>query len=337
MEKINVLVAMPFPDELIQKLADVSPDLAITRREARSAEDIQDIIGEMDVLYGWQGYPQPDDAPRLRWVQLHSAGIDHILEHPLYAQTEIMFTTTSGIHAIQMAEYVFAMILALAHRVPRMVEDQSAIHWPEDRWGRYVPVELFGSSIGIVGYGSIGRQIARLADAFGMRVLATKRNTRSLHHEGFSIPDTGDPEAEIPERIYPPEALHSFLAECDYVVITTPLTSQTHHLIDESALGAMKHNAILVNVSRGDVVDESALVKAIEGNKIGGAALDVYSQEPLPPESPLWKLPNVLLSPHVSGFSDHYDRRAVEVFAENLRRFLNEEPLLNLVERGRDY
>jgi phosphoglycerate dehydrogenase-like enzyme len=248
-----------------------------------------------------------------------------------------MFTTTSGIHAIQMAEYVFAMILALAHRVTQMVEDQSAVKWPEDRWGRYVPNELFGSVLGIVGYGSIGRQIARLADAFGMRVLATKRNTRSLHHDGFSIPDTGDPEAEIPERIYPPEALHSFLAECDYVVITTPLTGQTHHLIDESALGAMKPKAILVNVSRGDVVDEDALAKAIQGNKIGGAALDVYSQEPLSPDSPLWKLPNVLLSPHVSGFSAHYDRRAVDVFAENLRRFLNEEPLLNLVERGRGY
>jgi len=337
MEKINVLVTMPFPDELIQRLADVSPDLSITRREASAAEDTRDIIGEMDVLYGWQGFPQPADAPRLRWVQLHSAGIDHLLDHPLYAQTEVMFTTTSGIHTIQMAEYVFAMILALAHRVPLMVEDQKAMNWSDNRWGRYVTNELYGSSIGIVGYGSIGRQIARLANAFGIHVLAMKRDTRSLKHSGFSIPGTGDPEAEIPERIYPPEALHSFLAGCDYVVITTPLTGQTRHLIDENALGAMKPNAVLVNVARGDVVDEEALVKALETHQIGGAGLDVFSQEPLPAESRLWKLPNVLLSPHVSGFSEHYDRRAVEVFAENLRRFLNEEPLLNLVERGRDY
>jgi phosphoglycerate dehydrogenase-like enzyme len=337
MDKINVLVTVPFPQPLIDKLADVSPVYEITRREAQTPEDLADIIGEADVLYAGPVIPVPETAPRLRWVQCHFAGIDNILNEPLYTQSEVMFTTTSGIHAVQMSEYVMMQVLAFAHRLPRMVEDQAKADWHRPRWDRYVPEELRDSTIGIVGYGSIGREIARLAQAFGMRVLVIKRDVRQIENKHYALPGTGDPLAEIPDRIYPKEALRSFLGGCDYVVLTVPLTGGTHHLIDAKALSAMRKNAVLINVARGDVVDEQALADALTREKIGGAALDVFSQEPLPPDSPLWALPNTIISPHVSGFSIHYDERATDVFAENLRRFASGEPLINLVDRAIDY
>lgn len=337
MEMVNVLVTMPFAAPLLEKLANVSPRLNIIQHEARTAEDLPPTIKEVDVLYTFQALPLPEQAPRLRWVQLHYAGVDHLLEHPLFAKEDVLFTSTSGIHTIVIAEYVLALILAFAHHLPKMFADKASATWPQDRWARYVSRELRGATLGIVGYGSIGREVARLAQAFGMRVLAVKRDLRNLEDEGYCLPGTGDPHAEIPERIYPIEALHSFLRECDYVVLSLPLTAETHHLINAAALAAMKPTAILINVARGGLVDEKALITALEKGTIAGAGLDVYAVEPLPPDSPLWKMPNVILSPHVAGFTTHYDERATDLFAENLRRFLAEEPLLNLVDRSRGY
>lgn len=337
METVNALVTMPFPQDLMQKLETVSPVLSIQQREIKDWDNLGDELKEVDILYTGQSLPQPEAAPRLRWVQVHWAGVDAILEHPLYQQSEVMFTTTSGIHAVQIAEYVMMQILAVAHHLPLMLRDQAEGHWPKGRWDRYVPNELYNATIGIVGYGSLGRQIARTAQAFGMRVLALKRDVRTLEHDHYTLPGTGDPGAEIPDRIYPAEALLSFLKECDYVVITVPLTGKTRHLIDQAALNSMKPGAVLVNVARGDVIDEAALIEALKAEKIGGAALDVFSQEPLPDDSPLWGLPNVIISPHVSGFSPHYDERATDVFAENLRRFVSGEPLINLVRQEHDY
>ena len=337
MEKVNVLIIQPFPEPMVQKLAQLSPLLNITVRKVQKIEEVADVLGEMDVLYTFAALPEPEAAPRLRWVQLHSAGADMILQHPLYTHSEVMFTTTSGIHAIQMAEYVLALMLAFAHRVPRMLEDQEAGVWTDSRWKRYVPDELYGATIGILGYGSIGRQVAYLARTFGMRVLALKRDVRRLDNSHYSQPDVGDPQAEIPDMIYPEDALHSFVKECDYVIVTVPLTGSTRHLIDASVLDAMKPKSILINIARGDVIDEQALINALVAGKIGGAGLDVFSEEPLPRTSPLWQLPNVILSPHIAGFSEHYDERAIDVFSENLKRFLAGEPLLNLVDREHDY
>lgn len=337
MEEINVLVTMPFPQPLIDKIVRVSPSLAVTQHEARTADEITDIVGEVEVIYAWQAIPLPEDAPNLRWAQLHSAGADAILQHPLYLQSDVIFTTANGIHAIPLAEYVMAQILAFAHHLPKMFEDKTNSTWAAGWWNRYVPSELHGATLGIVGYGSIGRHVARLAQAFGMRILAIKRDVRHLADDRYAVPGIGDPEGELPDRVYPPQALHSFVSECDYVVLTVPLTSQTHHLVDTAALAAMKPGAILINIARGDVVDEQALVTALEQEVIGGAALDVFAEEPLPEDHPLWKLPNVIISPHVGGFTPHYDDRATDIFAENLRRYVAGEPLLNMVDRSREY
>jgi phosphoglycerate dehydrogenase-like enzyme len=209
--------------------------------------------------------------------------------------------------------------------------------WPGGRWNKFVPQELHGATIGIIGYGSIGRQVARLAHAFGMRVLATKRDPRHIVDTGYQLDDTGDPIGELPDRVYPAAATLSMLPECDYVVVCAPLTPETHHLIDEEALKAMRSTAYLVNISRGKIVDESALVEALEKNEIAGAGLDVFEVEPLSANSPLWKLDNVILSPHIAGFTPDYDRRAIDVFTRNLRRYLEGRPLLNLVDRDAGY
>ena len=191
--------------------------------------------------------------------------------------------------------------------------------------------------MGIVGYGSLGREIARLARAFGMTVLATKREVRHLADDGWRLNGTGDARAQAVRRLYPPQALKSMLRECDYIVLTVPLTPNTQQLIGAAELEAMKPGAFLVNVSRGRVVDERALAKALRDGGLGGAALDVFETEPLPQDSPLWSMPNVILSPHVSGFTPHYDKRALAVFEDNLRRYLDGKPLLNLVDMQRGY
>jgi len=338
METINVLLTLPFSKDVMEKLSSVSPSLTFHERDVQSVEEIADILSEVDVLYTFSVLPDPSDAPRLRWVQMHTAGVDTLLKHPLYTQSEVMFTSTSGIHVIQMAEYTFAMLLALTHRVPLIVEDQAAARWAEKRWERFMPAELYGATLGIVGYGAIGRQVARIGQAFGMRIIAIKQDVRHLKFQNrYVIPNTGDPDGEIPDRIYPPEALHAFMAECDYVVVMAPLTAKTDYLIDSKVLAAMKPGAILINGARGDVIDEQALITALQDKKLGGAALDVFSIEPLPAESPLWGIPNVIISPHIGGYSPQYDERATDVFAENLRRFVAGEPLINLVERGKDY
>ncbi len=337
MDPINVLLTLPFSASQVEKLENVSPRLSISAYEAKNAEDLAGVMDGVDVLYALRVLPRPQDAPRLRWVQLHSAGIDHALHEALYTSGDVTFTTASGIHAVNVAEYVMAQILAVSHRLPRMFEDKAAAQWTEDRQTRYLPHELRGATLGVVGYGSIGREVARLGQAFGMSVLAVKRNLRQLADDGYCLPGTGDPEAEIPERLYPIQALHSFLGECDYVVLTLPLTEASYHLIDAAALAAMKPTAVLINISRGDIVDEKALVAALEKGTLGGAALDVFNTEPLPPDSPLWKLPNVLISPHISGFTPLYNERAADLFAENLRRYVVGEPLLNVVDQDQGY
>lgn len=338
MDSINVLITMPFERNHIAKLEAVSSRLAITVREARTIDEVSDLIPTTDVLYTWNVFPLPTDAPRLRWVQLHQAGVDMAAEHSLYSNSDVIFTTASGVHAIPIAEYTMAMVLAFAHHLPEMMEDKLTSSWPKERWNRYLPQELFGATIGIIGYGSIGRQIARLAQAFGMKVLAMKQNLRQLEEiNTYQVAETGDPSGDIPDRIYPPEALNSMLKECDYVAITVPLTEQTRHMIDANALKSMKSEAVLINIARGDIIDQPALIDALQRQQIRGAALDVFTPEPLPSDNPIWALPNVIQSPHIAGLTPHYYDRTVELFAENLRRFLSGEPLLNQVERAKGY
>ena len=334
---LKVLVTTSFPEELLEQIQSISPEISLAYAPLKSREVLPSgTLAETEVLYTWSAIPRPEDAPRLRWVQFHSAGIDHAKGHPIL-DCNIALTTTSGVHAVPIAEYTMASILAWAHRLPRMLTYQKRGIWPGGRWNKFVPQELFGATIGILGYGSIGRQVARLAHAFGMHVLTTKRDPRRIVDEGYQLDGVGDPSGELPDRIYPAAATLSMLPECDYVVVCAPLVAETYHLIDATALKAMKPTAYLVNVGRGKLIDEAALVDALDKGWIAGAGLDVFEVEPLSADSPLWKHDNVILSPHVAGFTSSYDRRAIEVFGRNLRRYLDGRPLLNLVNREHGY
>jgi phosphoglycerate dehydrogenase-like enzyme len=329
MAEVPVIVTVDLPDRLIDRLRAVSPELKLRVYPTGEASEIpEDQLGEMEVLYTRRALPEPEQVPNLRWIQFHWSGIDPFVDHSLL-RSEIQVTTLSGAAVPQMAEFVLTMMMAAGHHLPEMIEQRRNKSWAEDRFTRFRPLELRGSTVGIVGYGSIGREIARLGAAFGARVLATKRDLKTLEHTGYLPEGLGDPQAELPARIYPPQALASMAAECDFLVITVPLTSETRGLVGEAVLRRMKPTAYLIDVSRGGVVDHGALVEALNGGWIAGAALDVFPVEPLPPNSPLWELPNLIVSPHVAGTSGQYLERATELFAENLRRYLAREPLLN--------
>ena len=339
METIQTLCTLRFTDDLLAQLRAVSPRLRLSQQTCHNADQVATALSRhpgVEILYTFDLPSNALDlAPGLRWVQLHSAGANHLLDHPIL-ESDVAITTVSGIHATPIAEYVFASILAHRWRVPMWTHCQREARWPSGRWDLYARPELRDSTLGIVGYGSIGREVGRIGQAFGMRVLALRRSA-GRSKAGYSSERTGDAAGSIPTQFYTPDALHEMLSECDYVVVAVPLTPETAGLIGAAELKAMKSSAYLVNIARGSIVDEAALAQALEQGWIGGAGLDVFEQEPLPADSPLWALENLLISPHVAGFTPRYDERATALFAENLDRYLSGKPLLNLVDRARGY
>jgi phosphoglycerate dehydrogenase-like enzyme len=229
------------------------------------------------------------------------------------------------------------MMLALGHHLPDLNSLQKQSEWPPERWERFSPRELRDSTVGIIGYGSVGRQIARLLYGFGAKVLAAKRDAMHPEDNGYIPEGMGDPNGDYVHRLYPTQALQSMLKECDFVVVTTPLTQETRNLLGPNELAVFKPTAYLIDIGRGGVIDQAALITALREHKIAGAALDVFPEEPLPADSPLWKLPNVILSPHIAGYSSAYDARAVALFAENLTRYLAGLPLYNQIDIAKGY
>jgi phosphoglycerate dehydrogenase-like enzyme len=337
MSDVLVLMTLRFPDPLLERLRAVSPRLRIEVHPAATAEDLpEEILGDVEVLYTVRALPPPEAVPSLRWVQFHYAGVDHVADDPLL-RSGVQITTLSGAAAPQMGEFVLMCILALGRRLPRMERDQAEKRWADNRFDRFRPMDLSGSTVGIVGYGSVGREVGRLCHAFGATVLATKRNLKALGDDGYRLDGRGDIGADIPDRLYPPQALKSMLSLCDFIVLTVPLTPETRGLIGRAVIQEMKPTACLIDVSRGGVIDHNALVEALSEKRLGGAALDVYPVEPLPATSPLWEMPNVILSPHVAGASGRYFEQATALFAENLQRYLADQPLLNLYDPQTGY
>src|SRR5438552_12387806 len=269
---MNVLVTTGFEDALLERMRAVSAELRVTRAKGPRAD-----YSEVDVLYGNTLPRDPARAPRLKWVQLHMAGPDSLHDHPIYTKTGVALTTTSGVHAATIAEYAITVLLALAHRLPRMVEWQGRGVWPPDeqRWSLFVPTEVRGATLGIIGYGSIGRELARIAKtAFAMTVLACTRDPSRRIDDGYTLPGTGDPEGRLPDAWFAPAELTELLRKSDVVVNAAPLTRETERMIDARALGAMKPSAYFINVGRGASVDETALGQALRDRRIAGAAVD---------------------------------------------------------------
>lgn len=330
---VEVLITVAFSEELIEPLRQISPRLRVTMQPARNPDDIPpEIWNRTEVLYTDRLLPAESAAPNLRWIQFHYAGIDHVVENPWLEKPDLAVTTLSGAAAPQVAEHAVLMMLALGHKMSELHTNQYKAEWPKDRWERFKPLELRGSTVGIIGYGSIGREIARLLQPFGVTILAAKRDVMHPEDEGYMTPGLGDPGGDLFTRLYPITALKSMVKKCDFVIVCVPLTDTTTNLLGAEELGAMKSSAYLVDVSRGGVIQQQALLDILRDRKIAGAALDVFAEEPLPSTSLLWKLPNVLISPHISGISVNYGRRAIDLFGENLKRYLSGEELFNLYQ-----
>jgi phosphoglycerate dehydrogenase-like enzyme len=257
-------------------------------------------------------------APALRWVQTNSSGVDYLTKIPEVFERDLIVTNGSSVNKWPMAETVMGLLLAVTRRIPQHVQ-----HQLRHEWQRYQKLELRGSTVLLVGYGQIGREVGRLCDAFGMRVLVVRKRV-------------GEPSPHA-AAVYAPEQLPEALAEADFVVLVSATTPDQQPLIGPPELAAMKPSAWLVNVGRGALVDDEALLAALQSSQIAGAALDVFRQEPLPPDHPYWDLPNVLVTPHNSASSPRQDERTLELFIENFRRWLHDEPLLNRVDIHRGY
>lgn len=287
----------------------------------------QELLTSAEVLFGF-----PDDSAtelgRLlkssstaRWVQAMAAGAGEQLRAAQLqpaALERVIITTASGVHAIPLAEFCLLGLLAFTKNLPRMLEDRSA-----RRWDEYPSRELTGQTLVILGLGAIGGEVARLARAFGMRVIGVNRR--------------GATDSEHVERMVPMKELANVLPQVDALVVALPLTDETRGMIDARALRSLKPGAVLVNVGRGQVIDEGAMIESLRSGRLGGAALDVTAAEPLPPDSPLWELPNVLLSPHTAALSFRENERIVDLFLENCRRYLDGQELINRIDPGRFY
>jgi len=261
---------------------------------------------------------------RLRWVQVPAAGVTHLLSPEVIA-SPIVLTSARGVRARAMAEHVLGVTLALARQLHVAIRHQAAREWALDELETGGTIRtLLGKRMGIVGLGAIGVEVARAATAFGMRVSAVRKRA-------------DQPVPENVDEVFPPDRLHDLLSKSDVVVLSAASTVETRHLIGTSALNAMRRGALLVNVARGRLIDDDALIEALGDGRVGGAALDVFTKEPLEPASPYWTLPNVIVTPHVSGAMEDYWTPLVALFSENLRRFEAGQPLINVVDKEAGY
>lgn len=292
--------------------AVICRDLDCAKKEVRDA----------DIVLCWRILPEVfAEAKQLKWIQFGSAGIDHTLFSELL-DSNVILTTVSGIHKYVVSEHILALMLALSRRLDVAIRNQS-----ERNYDRSViaaeAFELTGKTVGIVGLGKIGLEFARLCKCMGMTVIGTKRRpTNSL--------------ANVDE-VFDPNSLDTVLSRCDFLVLVVPLTSSTKNLVGEREIRLMKPGSYIINVARGPMVDESALADAISDGYLAGAALDVFSTEPLPSSSLLYDLPNLIITPHVAGSYPEYLNRSFEIFKENLKAFIEGETMVNVFDRERGY
>lgn len=337
-ETREILITVGFSAEQLDELRAIAPGIKLRSLPLADGQTTPDEAwANAEVLYTFRALPTQEQAPNLKWIQFHLAGVDQQIDAPILKKEGLLATTLSGANAPQVAEHALALMLALGHHVHYMLQDQGRAHWSVQRNERYQAHELFNATVGIVGYGSIGQRLAQLLQPFNVTILASRRDLLAPASQDFQFDGQGDAQAELVHRMYPGKAVSTMLKECDFVVVTVPLTAETRGMLGTKQLSALKPGALLVDVSRGGVVDQAALVQALEKRQLGGAALDVFPQEPLPADSPLWEMNNVIVSPHVAGLSPHYNERAFALFKENLRRYVAGETLLNPIDLTRGY
>ena len=303
-------------EKLLEELRGEFPQVEILRAEGDEAQ--KRLIKDVDVLYGWLDRETFLAADRLRWIQRTGTGIDKITDVPELIDSDVILTNARDYHAYPMADHVFAMVLALAHNLKALLDAQRAHSWDAGKKvGRFV--DLRGKNMGILALGAVGMAVASRAHGFGMQVYGV-----DLHPK--------PPTPELTES-WGMDRLDDVLSLSDWFVVTAPLTPDTRDLIDRRRVGLLKKGAYVVVISRGNIVDEDALIDALRSGHLAGAGLDVMATEPLPEDSPLWEMENVILSPHISSNSPDSHSGRQGVFKENLRRFLNNEPFIYVCDK----
>lgn len=340
MKPIHVLISARVTAEQLERMRSLHPRLVIDGEpggiaimhasevdykgidypEERPDVDVPALLNQAEVVIATRIPPYLGErAPNLRWIQFTSAGVDHLWQ-PFLDSGRIVVTSAKGIHAIPMAEFVLSCMLMFAKSWPRLIQQQR-----EHRYEKFVIEELYEKTVVLIGAGEIGGAVAQASKQRGMHVIGVRRHegTQGVSRDFDEVVSFGN--------------LRTTLTRGDFVVASLPLTAKTHGLLNEVAFRAMRPSAVFVNVGRGKTVDQAALVRALREGWIRGAALDVYEQEPLPPDSPLWDMPNALLSPHMGSDSARYMERMTDVLCNNLCRYATGEPLRNVVDPTERY
>lgn len=317
----TILLAIPEDLQSQVPLAQIEalvPEGRVVMTDNRAEREA--LLGEVEIVVGILPREWIARAPRLRWFQQWGAGASWLLRYPKIAASDLIITNTSGIHAIPISEHIFAMLLAFARGLHKTMPAQQRHAWMAPH---NILFELPGKTMVLVGVGAIGARTAQIAQAMGMHVIGVRR----------------DPSQDVVgvDRMVGSEELQAVLPEADVVVLTVPLTSETRGMLGAQELKLMSTSAYLINIGRGGTVDEEALVRALREGQIAGAGLDVFETEPLPEESPLWRMENVIITAHYAGSTPHYTERVMEIFLDNLRRYLKDEPMRNVVDKELGY
>lgn len=306
-------------EKYVQRIREIAPEMQLLVTNDRA--EIEAALDEIEIAVRRLPRELIASAPRLRWFQQWGAGADWLLRYPEVREKDFVLTNTSGLHAIPISEHILAMMLAMGRRLHYAVRAQSRRTW--ERPATTDLFELAGKTMLLLGVGAIGERTAQLASALGMRVWGIRRNP-ALSVAGV-------------EAMYGPDRLLELLPQADFVVVILPLTEETQGMIGERELRAMRPTAYIINVGRGGVIQEQALIRALQEGWIAGAGLDVFAEEPLPADSPLWDMENVVLTAHYAGLTPHYDARAMEIFLDNLERYVSGKPLRNVVDKRLGY
>ena len=316
------------PESSIKQLQEACTGSdVVTTHDATSLDDLSDKA--FDVLIAEEIPHTLANWPRLRFVQLLSAGINHLDGHPIWT-TDILVANASGTHSVPIAQYVSCAVLMMAHQMPRAIAPESTRCWQRDGLESTV---IRGQIAGIIGYGSIGRECARQLNALGMQIVCLKRDPNNRRDEGYTAwPGTGDPTGEIPTRWFGPPQLREMLPMCDVVVVTTPATPATLGMIGSAELALMKRSSALINVARGGIVDEVALADALNTKNLVGAVVDCFLTEPVPPDHVFFDSPGLIVTPHIAGVSLEFWQVMATLVEQNLCRFAAGKPVLNRID-----
>lgn len=320
-------------DEDLNSIKQNLPD-GMTLVQSRDIAIIKSVSNEIEILAGWYDPAWLLEMPRLQWVQSWSAGVDWLMRYPELKNAPFRLTNSVGVHAVQISEHVFALILARGRNLPNAIIAQENEVWarvknptePLDSPFSFSSgglFELAKKRVLILGVGAIGGRVAKIAQGFDMHVIGFRRN-----------PKKTSPHVD---RMVGPDSLLDVLSEADFIVNILPLTDSTSHLLGPKEFAAMKANPFIVNVGRGPTIDQNALIDALRNGLVSGAGLDVFEEEPLADNSPLWTMPNVIITSHYAGATPHYHERALDILLDNLQRYQHNKPLRNIVDKQRGY